>query len=258
MTKTYAPGTPNWVDLGTTDVAGAVAFYGSLFGWSYEDFGPEAGGYGVFLKDGRQAAGIGPAMDPARGTYWATYFATDSADDAASKVQPAGGQVIMEPMDVMDQGRMAVFVDPSGAFFSVWQPGKNTGAEVVGEPGGLAWNELVTTDIGAVKTFYPAVLGVGIRDVPMGEGFDYTLLQVDDRAVAGAMPQLPDAVAGMPSHWVVYFAVDDCDATHAKALEFGATSLEGPMDSPAGRFATLVDPQGGKVAIIKVNPDFTP
>ncbi|TMM39687.1 MAG: VOC family protein [Actinobacteria bacterium] len=254
MTQIYAPGTPNWVDLGSTDVPGATGFYGSLFGWTVDDLGPEAGGYGIFRKNGRQVAGVGPATDPSRGTSWATYFATDDADDVASKVQANGGQVVMAPMDVMDQGRMAVCTDPTGVFFAVWQAGKHLGAELVNEPGCLTWNELTTTDMAAAKAFYPAVLGVTIRDVSMGEGMTYTLFEVDDRAVAGGMQVDP---AGMPTQWSVYFAVDDCDAVHAKAVELGATPVMGPEDAPPGRFAILTDPQGGIFSIIRNNPDFS-
>jgi len=254
MTQIYAPGTPNWVDLGSTDVPGASGFYGSLFGWTVDDLGPEAGGYGIFRKNGRQVAGVGPATDPSRGTSWATYFATDDADDVASKVQANGGQVVMAPMDVMDQGRMAVCTDPTGVFFAVWQAGKHLGAELVNEPGSLTWNELTTTDMAAAKAFYPAVLGVTIRDVSMGEGMTYTLFEVDDRAVAGGMQVDP---AGMPTQWSVYFAVDDCDAVHAKAVELGATPVMGPEDAPPGRFAILTDPQGGIFSIIRNNPDFS-
>ena len=254
MTQIYAPGTPNWVDLGSTDVPGATGFYGSLFGWTVDDLGPEAGGYGIFRKNGRQVAGVGPATDPSRGTSWATYFATDDADDVASKVQANGGQVVMAPMDVMDQGRMAVCTDPTGVFFAVWQAGKHLGAELVNEPGSLTWNELTTTDMAAAKAFYPAVLGVTIRDVSMGEGMTYTLFEVDNRAVAGGMQVDP---AGMPTQWSVYFAVDDCDAVHAKAVELGATPVMGPEDAPPGRFAILTDPQGGIFSIIRNNPDFS-
>ena len=149
---------------------------------------------------------------------------------------------------------MAVCTDPTGVFFAVWQAGKHLGAELVNEPGSLTWNELTTTDMAAAKAFYPAVLGVTIRDVSMGEGMTYTLFEVDDRAVAGGMQVDP---AGMPTQWSVYFAVDDCDAVHAKAVELGATPVMGPEDAPPGRFAILTDPQGGIFSIIRNNPDFS-
>jgi predicted enzyme related to lactoylglutathione lyase len=237
-------------------VAAAAEFYGGVFGWSREDLGPDADGYAMFRKDGKMVAGLGPATDPDRGTSWTTYFATDDADDVARKVEANGGRVVAAPTDVMDEGRLAVFTDPAGAFFSVWQPGKHTGAELVNEPGSLTWNELTTSDIGALKTFYPRVLGVTIRDVSMDEGMTYLLLQVDDRSVAGAMPTDP-ASGPSASSWSVYFAVDDCDSVYAKAIELGATSVAAPRESPPGRFAILTDPQGGTFSIIKNNPDFS-
>jgi predicted enzyme related to lactoylglutathione lyase len=255
MTTSYEDGTPIWVDLGTTDVAGAATFYGDLFGWAFEDMGPDAGGYGMFRKDGQLVAGIGPATDPSRGTSWATYFQAD-AEEAASRVAAAGGQVIVAPMDVMDQGKFAVFTDPAGAFFSVWQPGKHVGAEVFNEPGSLSWNELMTSDADGAKAFYPQVLGVGVRSVSMGEGMEYNLLEAGGRAVAGMM-QADPAWGPMPTRWDVYFAVDDCDAVYARALDLGGVSASEPQDSPAGRFAAITDPQGGRFSIIKNDPNFS-
>jgi uncharacterized protein len=253
MTVTYAPGTPSWVDLGTTDIPGAASFYGSLFGWTHQDFGPEMGNYGMFFMEGKQVAGIGPATDDVRGSSWATYFSVTDADDTAGRVEKFGGTVVAAPLDVMDQGRMAVFTDPSGAFFSCWQPGTHKGAELVNEPVSLSWNELATTDIAEAKAFYSNVFGVNIRDVDMGGGMIYSVVEVDGRSVAGAMQS--DA---RPA-WAVYFAVADADATYAKALELGAsavTGIQGTQDAGPGRFATFDDPQGGRFSIIQNNPDF--
>src|SRR5918911_1186863 len=126
----FANGAPIWVDIGTTDVTGAVGFYTQLFGWTYLDYGPDSGGYGAFLKEGRQVAGIGPATDPQRGTSWSVYLATEDAAAAEAKVKEAGGTVVMAAMPVMGQGVMGVFTDTAGAFFSVWQPGRHGGVEV--------------------------------------------------------------------------------------------------------------------------------
>jgi len=255
MTSNFPPGTPNWVDLGTTDVAAASAFYSDLFGWTVEELGPDAGGYGLIRKDGKQVAGIGPATDPARGTSWSIHFATDSADDVAAKVDANRGKVVMAPMDVMDQGRMAVFEDPTGAYFSVWQPGQHKGAELTDAFGSMCWVELMTTDIAAAKSFYEGVLGVSTRDVDVDGGMSYTLFEVGGKNVAGAMQMGPEQAA-MPSRWSVYFAVDDCDAVADKAIQLGATEMVRD-DSPAGRFAFLIDAQGGQFCIIKPNPDFS-
>jgi uncharacterized protein len=248
---TFPPGTPSWADLGTTDVAAATAFYTALFGWTVRDLGPDAGGYGMILKDGKQVAGIGPATDPERGTSWAVYFDTADVNAAAARVEANKGTVVAPPMDVMDQGRMAVFQDPAGAFFSVWQPGQHKGADLVGAPGSMSWVELMSTDVAGVKPFYTAVLDVSTRDVEMGSGMTYTLLEVGGRNVAGAMAA-PDG----NSRWSCYFEVEDCDAVADRALELGGSEMMRD-DSPAGRLAFLADPQGGAFCVIRSNPDFS-
>ena len=118
----WPSGTPCWVDLGVDDIVKASAFYAGLFGWEIQAGPPEAGGYVMCLTNGRPVAGIGPKQGPP-GTppAWTTYLAADDADNTARMVKTAGGQVLMEPMDVMDVGRMAVAADPGGAVFGIWQ-----------------------------------------------------------------------------------------------------------------------------------------
>jgi uncharacterized protein len=249
----FQPGAPSWADLGTTDVQAAAEFYGALFGWTREDLGPQAGGYGFFRKDGLQVAGVGPATDPVRGTSWSVYFTTADAAATATAVKANGGTVLVEPMDVMGQGRMAVFCDPTGAHFSVWQPGSHRGAELAFRPDSMCWAELMSPDMAAAKTFYSAVLGVSPRDIGVPGGKTYTLLEIDGKSVAGAMEVGADQ--GMPPRWSVYFGVEDCDVIADRALALGGSELMRD-DSPAGRLAFLTDPQGGGFCIIKGNQDF--
>lgn len=248
MTHPYSPGAPSWIDLGSTDLDGSHQFYGRLFGWTKQEFGPDAGGYGHYLKDGDLVAGFGPATDPARGTSWAVYFATLDAADTAKLVSKHGGEIVLEPMQIFGQGTMAVFRDPAGAYFSVWQPDQHRGAELTGLPGSMTWAELYTTDIEAAKSFYSAVLTVSMRDVSMGEGPAYTLFEAGGVAVAGAMP-------GPRSYWSIYFEVDDCDVAADKAISLGANEMLRD-DSAAGRLAIMTDPQGGMFGIVKSDPDF--
>jgi len=256
LTTTQPAGTPTWIDLGIPDLDRAMTFYGALFGWEF-DVGPaEFGHYTQCLLRGRPVAAIRPNPDPdATDFWWNVYFATDDCDAAAARARDAGGSIITGPMDVLDQGRMAVFTDPGGAFFSVWQPDRDTAAEVVNQHGSLTWNELLTSDAAAARAFYPPVLGVSERTVSMGEGTEYTVLEAGGRAVAGMM-QIDTSWGPLPTGWDVYFAVDDCDLSHARALELGGVSVAEPRDTPAGRFAALDDPQGGRFSIISNNPDF--
>lgn len=250
----YAPGTPSWVDIGT-DIEAAKAFYGGLFGWGAQEAGPaeETGGYGMFTKDGKLVAGFGPQQSPGP-PFWTTYISVADADATAAQVKEAGGQVVMDPMDVMTAGRMAVFQDPEGAFISVWQPGEHKGAQLVNEPGSFSWNELNTRDIESAKAFYSTVFGWECVTQEMGPGMSYTEVRIDGNSIAGVMDmtgRVPDMV---PAHWMVYFTVDDTDAAVAKAQELGGAVMVPPTDIPPGRFAVVADDRGASFAVIKMNP----
>src|SRR5688572_8759415 len=132
----YPPGTPSYVDIGTPDPEAASKFYSALFGWTVNDLGEEAGGYRMAQIAGDDVAGIGPAQNPGP-PYWTTYFTVEDADITAKKVEAAGGSVLAAPFDVFDGGRMAVFMDPNGAAFNVWQPKGSIGAYRVNEHGTL-------------------------------------------------------------------------------------------------------------------------
>src|SRR5215210_6407752 len=157
----HAPGTPSWVDLASPDIEASERFYGGLFGWTAAETGTveETGGYKMLQRDGRNVAGLGPVQAEGQPAMWTTYVSTDDAEAVAERVREAGGQVMMEPFDVFEAGRMAVFGDTVGAVISVWQPRNTIGAEVVNEPSSLAWNELAARDIDAAKRFYEAVFG---------------------------------------------------------------------------------------------------
>ncbi len=155
--SSYAPGTPCWVDLETTDQAPARAFYGDLFGWAFEDRPTGDGGlYSMALTGGGVATAIGPRGpgQPADGPpVWRTYLAVDDVDAAAALVSGAGGQVVSGPYDVNVAGRTALVRDPAGATVALWQAGRTIGATVVNEHGALIWNELTVPDLAAVTPF---------------------------------------------------------------------------------------------------------
>ncbi len=252
---TYAHGVPSWVDVGC-DVEKAVVFYGELFAWDYEASGDpaETGGYGMFRQSGHDVAGIGPQQTPGP-PFWSTYVTVDDVDAIAAKVTEAGGEVVMDPMDVLDAGRMAICQDPGGAFFSVWAPGEHVGAGLVNEPVSLSWNELNTRDLEGAKAFYGAVFGWACDTQDMGGGMTYTEVKLDGNPVAGMMDmtgRVPDEV---PPHWLVYFAVDDTDAIAERANQLGGAVMVPPTDIPPGRFAVIGDDQGAFFAVIRLNEE---
>jgi uncharacterized protein len=252
----YAPGTPSWVELSAADTDAAAGFYGELFGWQATEPGPveETGGYRMFMQDDKSVAGLMGHMQEGQPTAWSTYISVADADETAQKVKDAGGNVIVEPMDVMDIGRMAVFADPTGAVFGIWQPKTFSGADLVNEPTSLCWNEVLTRDAEADKQFYPSVFGWDAGR-PQFEGApeSYTIWEVGGKPVGGMM-QMTDEYfpPEVPPHWSVCFAVNDVDAVVNKARELGGTVTGEPMDMPIGRFAGLIDPQGAPFTIMQM------
>jgi uncharacterized protein len=245
MTR-YEHGVPSWVDIGTQDPSSGVRFYSELFGWEGQDMGEEAGHYTIVTKDGKQVAAISPAQDPGP-PRWTTYINVDDVDEVARKAESAGGKVIVAPMDVMTAGRMAIFMDTTGAVIAAWQPGQHLGAQLVNEPGAFIWSELSSSDVAKSKAFYSAVFGWG-----WGGGDDYPEAQVNGRTIGGLMPRPPGMPADVPDNWLVYFGAADVDADVKKATDLGASVIAGPADIPGtGRFAVLTDPQGAAFALFQ-------
>lgn len=244
------PGVPSWVDLGTADLDDATRFYTALFGWTAEVSGDEYGGYTIFSMNGLAAAGAGPLFGEGQPTAWSTYIATDDADTIAERVDAAGGKVLVAPFDVMDQGRMAAFLDQAGAPFSVWQPGTMAGAEIFDAPGALTWNELTTRDVEGSKAFYGSVFGWTARDSSMG-GAPYVVWEKDGVMIAGMQPMIGDSwPLDLAPHWMIYFAVADCDRSAEQAYALGGRVVQPPTSFPMGRYALIEDPQGGTFSIL--------
>ncbi|MBW3537653.1 MAG: VOC family protein [Actinobacteria bacterium] len=255
MTR-YEPGTPSWVDLGTPDLDASIRFYGELFGWQIEKGPEEAGGYSMALLNGKAVAGIGPLMTEGQPPSWSTYISVADVAETAEKVRESGGQVFVEPMRVEvgdgDFGSLAVFADPGGAAFSAWEPRQHIGARLVDEPGTLSWNELVTRDIDAAKQFYRAVFGWEAHTSEAGPT-TYTEWKRGGRSIGGMLEMNEDWPDDIPAHWMVYFAVSDCDGSSSHAADLGATVRVEATDIPGvGRFAVLVDPQGAQFSVISV------
>jgi predicted enzyme related to lactoylglutathione lyase len=251
MTRTINK--PAWVDLGSQDAAASRDFYAKLFGWDVEvNPDPMYGGYAIAKIAGKDAAGIGPAMDPNAPTTWSLYIATDDIDELARTVAGSGGKVAMTPFDVGDQGKMAVFQDPTGAYISAWQGTRMGGFETTA-PNSFGWAELNTRGVDKAIKFYERIFGWTTKKSQMGEDQpDYNEFQVDGTSIAGAVDMGPDSPSQVPSGWQVYFSVPDVDAAFRKSLELGARELFAPEEFPGGRFAIVEDPQGASIGLLKM------
>jgi predicted enzyme related to lactoylglutathione lyase len=275
----YNPGVPCWVDASEPDPEAAVGFYSDLFGWEFEDVMPPRapGKYFIARLRGLDAAAVGsvPHAAPQR-AMWNTYIWVDSADETASKVRDAGGSVVIEPYDVMDSGRVAMFADPEGATFWVLQSNQHKGAQVVNKPGSLNFNGLNIRDVEGAKAFYGSVFGwrtlaldggaemwklAGYGDFLERDNPDLRKQMAEADAPAGfedvvaTINPIADDQPDTPANWSVTFAVDDADATAAKATELGGKVIVPPFDAPWVRMTIIGDPQGATFIASKFVPE---
>jgi uncharacterized protein len=275
----YIPGVPCWIDTSQPDPEAAVDFYAGLFGWEFEDVMPPGseGRYFIGRIRGGDVAAVGSIPQGAPPTAaWNTYVWVESADETASKVRDAGGRTLMEPFDVMDAGRMAVFTDPEGAAFFVWQARRQKGAQIVNEAGSLNFNGLNTRDVERAKSFYGSVFGWQTLSIDGGAemwtlpGYGDHLEKSDPdlrkrmaelgaptrfEDVVASINRIPDDQPDVPAHWDVTFAVDDADATAAKATQLGGKVIVPPFDAPWVRMTLIADPQGAAFVASKFVPE---
>ncbi|WP_035845176.1 VOC family protein [Kitasatospora azatica] len=239
-------GGPCWVELATSDAAAATAFYTELFGWQAEtDPRPEAGGYTMLSLPEGPVAALVPLYAEGQRTAWSVSFAVLDADVTASKVEQAGGKVLMQPMEVFDLGRFAVATDPSGAAFALWQARAFPGAAVLNKPGSLGWVELLTRDAAGCIEFYPKVFGWSVN--PSERYTQWGIKGADFGGMLVMGEQFPREVA---PHWLPYFSVADLDAVVSTATGRGAGTLMPPTDiGGVRRIAVLRDPQGAPFGV---------
>jgi predicted enzyme related to lactoylglutathione lyase len=251
----YTPGTPCWVDLATPDIEAAERFYGELFGWEIPELpnSAEMGGYRRAKLGGRDVAGAVPLMQDGQPPAWSTYISVDDIEALGRAVQENDGTMIAAPMAVANYGRLALFTDPEGAFFGMWEPADFAGAELVNEKGAFGWTELNTRNPEGAKQFYGAVFGWEANDLEMEGGGTYTEWRVEDRQVGGMLDmrgRVPDEV---PAHWLVYFGSVDTDEAVTKIKELGGEVMFGPVDIEPGRMAVVKDPFGASFALMQPN-----
>lgn len=246
-------GSFSWADLSSTDQDDARRFYTALFGWSANDL-PMGEGmvYTMLQLNGKDVVGLGPMMEEQKATgmpsVWQSYVSVDDAEAAQAKAAELGATVVVPAFDVFDSGRMVVLQDPTGAFFSMWQPINHIGSSYMNDAGTLSWFELLTNDPAKAADFYCALFDWTHSTDETG----YHLFRRGER-FEGGMMQIREEWGPIPPNWMVYFTVDDVDAVAARAKELGGNVMNEPFDAGVGRIAVLADPQGGGFSIIKYN-----
>jgi uncharacterized protein len=245
--SSYPNGTFCWIDLGTTDVAGAKAFYGALLSWDTEDLpGPDGDGdaYTMCRLRGMDVAGMHRHSED-EGVGWSSTISVDDADAATSRARDLGATVLMEPNDLPGVGRMSLLRDPGGAVVTLSQPRGHIGARLVNDVGAWNWNELVTPLLDEAAAFYGELFGWTANNAPgpirrIGFGLGELL-------VGGA--HAPTEAEGQASRWTVSFMVADAAQTVERAQQLGGAVLLPVMDVPTGRFAIVSDPAGASFTV---------
>ncbi|GJM44248.1 MAG: putative glyoxalase/bleomycin resistance protein [Gemmatimonadota bacterium] len=256
--KDFAPGEFCWIDLMAHDMEAAAAWYNELFGWTHLVMESPGDGppYAFFFKGEAGIGGLGQMDDAMKSQgvppMWNSYVCTADCQATEARVQELGGTVTVPTMEVPGFGKLAFFLDPEGASFAAWQTiGDGGHGVLVQEPGGMSWHELMTRDSAKASSFYGKLFGWEFAAMPMA-GVDYTMVKNAGKDAAGFMPMSGDQFEGIPAHWLVYFAVEDCDAIAAKAAATGGRIHVPPTEIPVGKFSVLGDPQGGGFAVVQL------
>jgi predicted enzyme related to lactoylglutathione lyase len=253
--STHTPGTFSWVELSTPDQNGAIAFYHALFGWDVNNqpMGPDEL-YSMFTIRGKEVGAAFTMRNEERKAsvppHWNMYVTVANVDAAATRAAELGAKVFAPPFDVMDAGRMAVLQDPTGAVFQVWQSNKHIGAKILNENGALCWSELTTRDPQAAEAFYTQMFGWTAEHNAPSTQMAYTEFHNNGTRGIGMMRMPPNMPPLVPSYWMPYFQVADCDASTEKVQTLGGALMVGPHDIPdTGRFSICRDPQGAMFAL---------
>jgi len=112
------------MELSTSDAEAAQKFYKAIFGWKYQKMKMADGT--VYIGFSGEGDGIGGGImkspDPNMPPHWLGYVGVGSVKKTIAKVEKAGGKVMVPSMEIPNVGRLAIFADPQGATFAVWEP----------------------------------------------------------------------------------------------------------------------------------------
>jgi predicted enzyme related to lactoylglutathione lyase len=111
------------VELNTTDVDKAKAFYGKLFEWTLEDVPMGPGGSYTMIKVG-QGTGGGMVKHPVPGapSAWLAYVQVEEIKAATEKARSLGATIMQDVVEVPGMGWLSILIDPTGAALGLWQP----------------------------------------------------------------------------------------------------------------------------------------
>jgi len=246
------PGKFVWFDLVTSDPVAARAFYGKVFGWSFQAV---AGGsdYSVITAGGRPVGGVFqpvPTLNTPVGTRWLSFASVGEMSTALDRLERSGFTEILGDTQVPGRGQQAIVRDPQGAIVGLMRSSSGDPADAPVGPGEFFWVDLYTTDTVAAAAAYSYV---GYTVVPAEEGQGERMLLVSRGYARAGITPLP--AGANQAGWLPYVQVEDVASTLAAATAAGGKLLLAP--DPAllgGNVAVIGDPLGGVIGVIHWTP----
>lgn len=233
-----------WFDLFTRDLPGACAFYGHLFGWSFEDTAPGDPEIKTIKYDGI-AIGNAVQTKPEAGktavSRWLSSMSVADVDETVERVVKNGGSIRMPPKDIPHRGRLAWVDDPEGAPFAVLTASQGDPPDRPYMPSCWMGSELWTHHVEGALKFYGHLVGYQPETRKVGGALSYLLLFKDDQP-RGGMVKIP--WKDVKPNWVPYIGIRDIEAIVEKAEKLGGKVLV-PLDPDREDDVTiLADPSG--------------
>jgi predicted enzyme related to lactoylglutathione lyase len=231
-----------WFDLLTEQADAARPFYGSLFGWTFDDSSTPPD-YSLIRLDGLPIGGIVNIRDKLSQSesQWLGYLSVTSVDRTTRVSRDLGGEVIDGPVEVLGRGRMAVVRDPTGAAFVALTSATGDPPDAVPPIGAWLWTDLITNDGATAEAFYNEIVGYKVQEIRTGDGDIYQVVGRDSRARAGIVEV---NWTDVDSNWLPYVRVSDVSATIQQAEALGGRLLLRIDDA-----AMLMDPTGAVVGV---------
>ena len=244
-----------WADLVTPDIVAAKRFYGSLFGWSFNDIHVGDSDYSVARLDGRPVGGLyqphtgaGEQRQPA----WLTFISVRDVDEAQRSILAHGGKLLTPPRLYADRGRQAVFADPQGAVFAVLQSSSGDPEDLLAEPGEWIWSSVMARDPDQDAAFYQNVFGYEVFELPGADGATHIVLSTDDVARASLNTLPAGGTAKRHPHWLNFVRVTSATDTAARVESLGGRVLVQPFrDRHGGLVAVVADPAGAPFGLLE-------
>jgi uncharacterized protein len=244
-----------WVELLTSDIDAAQAFYSDVIGWTCASPGHAERDYRMFFQEGNAAAGLMllPEESKAQGARpsWFGYITSRDADADVEAIVAAGG-TLLRPCETLPKiGRFAVVADPQGAPFALWKDLSRIKAPELPpmSVGHVGWHELLTDDVERAFAFYSGKFGWTRGEaIDMGPIGVYQLFATDAHPVGGMMKRPPNVPQ---CFWNFYFTVPALDAALAKVVKAGGVIAHEPAEVPGGAWiAQCFDPQGAFFSLV--------